>query len=197
MNMQNPEFKVYTGAMWGSKSTRLLMEIERFKHQDKRIAIFKPKIDDRYSVSEIVTHMGWKFPAHVVQCGADVIKFLADSDQIYDVIVVDELFMIPGIAEVLIWLFRNGFTVIVASLDLSSSGRAFKEVEKILPWATYVKKCPAVCTVCGRDAYYTHKKQNDDKEISVGGEEKFEPRCFEHHLLVNNKQNEFPGTIKE
>jgi thymidine kinase len=168
------------------------MEIERFKRQDKRIAIFKPKIDDRYSESEIVTHMGWRFPAHVVQHGNDVIKFLADADPMYDVIVVDELFMIPGIAEVLIWLFRNGFTVIVASLDLSSSGKAFKEVEKILPWATYIKKCPAVCTICGKDAFYTHKKQEDEKEISVGGENLYEPRCFAHHLVINNKQETFP-----
>lgn len=192
MNMKNPEFRVYCGAMWGSKSTRLLMEIERFKHQDKRLAIFKPKIDDRYSASEIVTHMGWRLPAQAVQSGSDVIKFLADSDQIYDVIVVDELFMIPGIADVLIWLFRNGFTVIVASLDLSSSGKAFKEVEKILPWATYIKKCPAVCTICGKDAFYTHKKQDDEKEISVGGENMYEPRCFTHHLIINNKRETFP-----
>lgn len=195
--MRNPEFRVYCGGMFSSKTTRLLMEIERYKRQDKRIIAFKPKIDDRYSNSDIVTHMGWHLPAHVVQSGSDIIKFLADSDQTYDVIVVDELFMISGIAEVLIWLYRNGFTVIGASLDLSSSGKAFKEVEKILPWATYVKKCPAVCAVCGQDAYYTHKKIADDKEISVGGDEKFEPRCFEHHLIINNKQDEFTGTIKE
>ena len=191
-DMPNPEFRVLTGPMFSSKTTRLLMEIERFKRQDKRIAVFKPMIDDRYSKADIVTHMGWHLPAIAVQQGSDIIKFLADSDQNYDVIVVDELFMISGIAEVLIWLFRNGFTVIVASLDLSSSGKAFKEVEKILPWATYVKKCPAVCTVCGKDAFYTHKKQNDDKEISVGGENMYEPRCFTHHLVINNRQEVFP-----
>ena len=191
--MNNPEFKVYTGPMWGSKSTQLLMEIERYKYQDKKVAVFKPKMDDRYSTSEIVTHMGWKLTANAVQDGADVVRFLADSDQSYDVLVVDELFMIPGIAEVLIWLFRNGFTVIVASLDLSSSGKAFKEVEKILPWATFIKKCPAVCTTCGRDAYYTHKKATEVKEeISVGGGETYEPRCFQCHLIVNKKIDEMP-----
>lgn len=187
MKNQNPEFKVYVGCMFGSKSSRVLMEIERYKRQNKKIAVFKPLIDNRYSEAEIVTHMGWRFPAVCVKTGADVLKFFVDSDEQYDVVVVDELFMIPGIADALVWLYKNGYTVIAASIDLSSSGKPFKEVERVISYATYVKKCPAVCSMCDRDAYYTYKKTEDNEEISVGGEEKYEPRCYRHHPLINQQ----------
>ena len=58
----------------------------------------------------------------------------------------------------------------------------------MLPWATKIEKCPAVCPVCGRDAYYTYKKNDDGEEIAVGGAELYEPRCFEHHPIMNKRE---------
>ena len=129
--------------------------------------------------------------ARVVENGADVLEFLAEMQTSPDVIAVDEAFMIPGIAEALIFLYRNGFHVIVSSLDMSSSGKTFKEVEKMLPWATEVKKCSAVCEVCGKDAFFTHKKQNlTEEEIQVGGSDLYSPRCFRCHPFIWQREQE-------
>jgi thymidine kinase len=137
-----------------------------------------------------VTHGGWKVDAIAVKTGADILQYLADTTEDPDVVGVDEAFMIPNVAEVLTWIYKNGISVVVSTLDLGYQAKPFKEVEKMLPWATHVEKCSAICTVCGRDAFYTHKKHiNDDiNEIQVGGAEAYEPRCFQHHLAVNNKQ---------
>ena len=57
-------------------------------------------------------------------------------------------------------------------------------MEKMLPWATRIEKCAAVCLVCGEDAFYTQKKIADLAEIAVGGSELYEPRCWHHHSVV-------------
>ena len=103
--------------------------------------------------------------------------------------------MIPNVSDALIWLFRNGVSVVVSSLDIGSQGKPFHEIEKLLAWATHVEKCAAVCTVCGLDAYYTHKKQVDDveREIHVGGAELYDPRCFNHHIIVNKRDQVVDG----
>jgi thymidine kinase len=191
----NPTFTVYCGPMFSSKTSRLLMELERYKYQHTTTVVFKPQIDTRYSVSEIVTHGGWKHSAVCVKEGADILQYLADTDTDPRVIAVDEAFMIPGVAEVLVFLYRSGFSIIVSTLDMAANGKPFPEVVHMLPWATRVEKCTAVCTVCGRDAYYTHKKQvgGDEFVVEVGGSELYEPRCFEHHLAVNNR----PKTVRE
>lgn len=173
--------------MFSSKTSKLLLTLEKFKHQNKKIIAFKPLLDDRYSETQIVTHMGWKYDSRVVKDHVDMLKVLSDDPENYNVVAVDEQFMIPGSAEVLIWLFRTGFTIVVSTLDLSSQGKPFDEVQKILPYATKVEKCSSVCTICGRDAFYTHRKVQSDDEISVGGSESYEPRCYQHFIAINEE----------
>ena len=192
----DPTYKVFVGPMFSSKTSRLLMELERYKHQHRAIECFKPRIDDRYSEEDIVSHSGWRTKAHCVKEGTDVLGILADVDVEPSVIAVDEAFMIPGVADVLTWLYKNGISIVVSSLDLSSTGKSFKEIEHMMPFATYIEKCTAVCTVCGSDARYTHKKQVGGDEIEVGGHELYDPRCgkchssiFNHELLLNKKHD--------
>jgi thymidine kinase len=185
---QNPTLTVYTGPMFSSKTTKLLSDLERYKLQHKKVMVFKPAVDDRYSDTDVVSHAGWKWPAVTVKEGPDIFGFLSEVESPPDVVAVDEAFMIPGVADVLVWLYKYGITIVVSSLDLGYQGKPFKEVEKLLPWATRVEKCTAVCTACGRDAFYTHKKQvTSDEEIQVGGSELYEPRCFRHHLAIDNR----------
>jgi len=186
--LNNPEFIVYCGPMFSSKTSRLLSTLEKYKYQHKKIVIFKPNIDDRYSYSEVATHSGWKVPAVCVKTGAEILEYLTSLDEEPHVVAVDEAFMIPGSADALTWLFTYGFTIVVSSLEMSAAGKPFSEIEKMLVWATQVEKCTAVCTVCGRDAHYTHKKQTGGEEIEVGGSELYEPRCYSHHLAIDQRQ---------
>lgn len=166
--------------MFSSKTSSLLATLEKYKYQHKKAIVFKPNIDDRYSISEVVTHGGWKVPAVCVKSGSEILEYLMSHDEEPQVVAVDEAFMIPGSADALTWLYTYGFTVVVSSLEMSSAGKPFTEIEKMLPWATQVNKCTAVCTACGRDAHFTHKKQTGGEEIEVGGSELYEPRCAQH-----------------
>lgn len=186
--MQNPRFIVYTGGMFSGKSSKMLAYLDRCKYQKKDFVIFKPKLDSRYSDVNVVTHTGFSAPANVVESGEDIIEHLLAMAHPPRVVAVDEAFMIPGVAEVLVLLYRQGIDIVVSSLDLSATGKPFAEVEKILPWATHVEKCAAVCVVCGHDAHFTHRKQVTGDEILVGGEELYEPRCWAHHIIINTSE---------
>jgi thymidine kinase len=183
--MENPQFIIFTGPMFGSKTTRLLAVIDRFRYQNRKVIAFKPLMDDRYSKVKICTHSGGSFPAVGINVGEDIVQHLAVSGKDCDVIAVDEAFMIDGIAQVLLELFREGKTLVVSSLQLSASGKVFEEVRDMMPWATKIEICPAVCPVTGKDAYYTYRKVEGLGEIAVGGADMYEPRCWEYHPFMN------------
>lgn len=177
-------FVVYCGPMFSSKTTRLLSELDRFRIRRKDFLCFKPRIDDRYSEGEIVTHSGMKIPAQLVEDGSEILYHIVNyKGEERPIIAVDEAFMIPGVADALITLHQQGFTILISTIDLSASCIPFDEVTKILPYATEIHKCTAVCTECGDNAHYTYRKfdNSDLGEISVGGFDKYEPRCQRHH----------------
>ena len=187
--MSDPKFIIFTGPMFGSKTTRLLAAVDRYKHQNKKIVAFKPKMDNRYSNVEICTHSGGKLPAIGVDTGRDIESYIENSDITFDVVAIDEAFMIDGSAEAALALFRKGATVIVSSLQLSASGTVFEEVRDMMPWATKIEICPAVCPLTGRDAFYTQRKIDSIDEITVGGADIYEPRCWEYHSFMNRKEH--------
>ena len=184
--INDPEFIIFTGPMFGSKTTRLLATVDRYKYQNKKIVAFKPAMDIRYSKSEISTHSGGRLTAIGVKSGDDMIEYISNMDQNCDVIAVDEAFMIEKCAKALIYLFREGKNIIVSSLQLSATGKVFEEVRDIMPWATKIEVCPAVCPITGRDAYYTHRKFKGN-EITVGGSDLYEPRSWEYHDFMNQR----------
>ena len=187
--MRDPEFIIFTGPMFGSKTTRLLAAIDRYRYQKKNVIAFKPKMDDRYSTTEISTHAGGKIFAIGVNTGSDIIKYIDAYEETVNVVAVDEAFMIDGISETLLDLFRKGKTIIVSSLQLSATGNVFEEIRDMMPWATDIVVCPAVCTVTNRDAYYTYRKVEGD-EIMVGGSDLYEPRCWEFHEFMNKRDGD-------
>lgn len=174
--MVNPEFVIFTGPMFGGKTTRMLSLLERAKYRKKKIVLFKPTGDDRYSANKVKTHTGASWAATLVNNGQDILDTANGSD----IVAVDEAFMIPGSADALIQLFKSGKTIYVSSIQLSASGEPFEEIAKMFPWATKIEICPAVCPISGQDAYYTIAKKEGLDTIHVGGSDTYEPRSFYH-----------------
>lgn len=183
-----PNLKLYVGPMFSGKSTKLLSQVDRYKFAKKRVVCFKPKMDNRYTDEGfIVTHSGNKVPCVLINTGQDLIEYFEDKS-IPDAIAIDEAFMIDDISSACLHFFyKKRIDVLVATLDLSSSLNDFSEVSKLLGHATKIKKCKAVCTVCGEDASYTLRKEefSNSSLIQVGGEDMYEARCLKHHSDIN------------
>jgi thymidine kinase len=163
----------------------MLLEAQNHGYRQRRILAYKPTMDDRYSKTEITTHSGMvSLPAVTIEVADDLITHVLQQDIAVEntTIVLDEVFMVPKIGKQLVWLYRNGFSLLVSSLDLSSAMEPFLEIVEILPWVTDVQKCTAVCQVCRADARYTYRKPGaGDDIILVGGVETYEARCSSCH----------------
>lgn len=178
--------------MFSGKTSRLLLDLEKDKHAGRHVIALKPQIDTRYELDTVISHDGLKCPAipidnpeqiyEAVEMALD--KCGGDSSKI--VIGFDELFMLKGASDALIYLFRNGINVKIASLDLNYECKPFEEVKKLLPWATDIINCTSACSICGQDASYTWRKVVSDQDVLVGGADLYEPRCSEHHSLFRN-----------
>jgi thymidine kinase len=180
--MKPPELKIFTGPMFGGKTTRMLAALERYQYQNRETILFKPFIDKRYSQEKVVTHKGQEHKSVMVGYGKDILELGMKAD----VVAVDEMFMIPDSAQALLSLYKKGKTVLVSTLQLSSqpSGyEAFEEVKTLMPWATSIEVCPAVCSQCDRDAFYTQRIGDQPKQILVGGAEAYQPVCWKHSLV--------------
>ena len=71
----DPDFIIFVGPMFGSKTTRLLAAIDRYRYQKKNVVAFKPRMDDRYSSTEISTHSGGK----IFAIGSQTHKLSSDT----------------------------------------------------------------------------------------------------------------------
>jgi thymidine kinase len=171
--------------MFGGKTTRLLAALDRYRYQKKNILLFKPKMDERYNKESITTHNGIESPrAILVETGHDLYSIFTsiEEEENVDVIAVDEAFMIPGCADALIKIYKTrAKTIVVSSIQLNSVGGVMAEIPKMMPWATEMTVCPAVCSECDANAHFTHKKSNQDNiGIEVGGSELYESLCYYH-----------------
>ena len=181
----NPFFNIYIGPMFGSKTTRLLGEVDRLKHKGRKVAAFKPKMDARYSADKISSHNGGSVDAYSIESAEEIF----DLSYQFDSIAVDEAFMIPNIAAVLIDSYRSGKNIIVSSIQMDAGEKPFPSIEKMLPFATKIEVCPAVCSFqgCDQDAFYTKALfdiENATQEEKVGAKGMYEPRCFQHFFEI-------------
>ena len=180
----DPTWTIFTGPMFGSKTTQLIAAVERFKYQNKTVMVFKPRMDNRYEQDSIVTHMGSQLKAASVNSGEEILQMVRDSEKC-DAVAIDEAFMIDGAADACLELFGSGVSIVIASIQLSASGLPFDEIKDMMPYATRIEVCPAVCPETGRDAYYTARKRSDLDEIAVGGSDLYAPTCWEVHPHMN------------
>jgi thymidine kinase len=177
--------------MFSGKSTKLLQQIDRYKIAQKNIICFKPKLDTRYTDDGfIVTHNDVHAPCHLIDTGDDLLEIFKELNEKEAVhaIAVDEAFMIDNISDACVRLFYDKkIDILVSTIDLSASLVPFNDVTQLLCHATHVKKCKAVCTVCGSDASYTLRKfsiDSLDEQIRIGGSDLYEPRCLMHHSNI-------------
>jgi thymidine kinase len=176
--MNNPEFVIFTGPMFGGKTSRMISLLERAGYQKKRIVLFKPLIDNRNSNVSVVSHNGLTWGSKDVKRGKDILKEI--EKETYDIIAVDEAFMIKGVGDILIKLFKKGYTIYVSSIQLSTKLKPFREIEKIMPWATKIEVCPAVCPYSGNEAFYT-KSYVKTSHIQVGGMQIYHPVSYHYN----------------
>ena len=183
--------EVICGPMFAGKSEELIRRIKRIEYAKKKVIVFKPLIDNRYSENEVVSHNKRKTKCYNLSTSSDVYKYI--SEDTYAVAFDEVQFMDEGILDVCQELADKGIRVICAGLDNDFRGEPFSIMPQLLCMAEYVTKLTAICNVCGSNATRTQRIVNgvpasyDDPIIIVGASEAYEPRCRHCHE-VRGKQ---------
>lgn len=185
--------EVITGSMYAGKTEELIRRIKRIQYAKKKVIVFKPYIDDRYSASEVVSHANNRTKSFVVKQPLEVLDYCQDKD-LYAVAIDEAQFFSEEIIEVCEKLANDGIRVIVAGLDKDFRGEPFGVMPELLARAEYVTKLDAICQVCGAPATRTqrlidgHPAHYNDPIIKVGAKEQYEARCRHCHIVIKDDE---------
>ena len=79
------------GAMFAGKTSELLKRILWAKHQNKKIIVIKPSIDNRYSNNKIITHNDLSHECYAMKDWATTLKkFIFEKNDV-DILFLDEI----------------------------------------------------------------------------------------------------------
>jgi thymidine kinase len=163
------------GPMFSGKSEELMRRLRRAMIARKRVQVFKPVIDQRYSTDEIVSHNHLRMKSQVIQRAAEILPL---TDPRTDVVGVDEAnFFGPELVEIATQLADGGKQVMIAGLDTDYMGRPFPPMPELLSLAESITKTLAICMRCGNPAKHTQRLVESDDLIVVGATGMYEARC--------------------
>ena len=183
--------EVICGCMFAGKTEELIRRLKRLEYAKKSYLLFKPKIDNRYSEKEVVSHNLNKKNSIIIENAADLVKNLPSV--LPYAIAIDEVQffgedMIPVIQD----LANRGVRVIVAGLDTDFRAEPFGIMPTLLALAEDVTKLHAICQCCGSLASRTQRLINglparySDPIILVGAKEQYEARCRHCHVVIKD-----------
>ncbi|HLW75660.1 MAG TPA: thymidine kinase [Bryobacteraceae bacterium] len=167
--------EVVCGPMFSGKSEELIRRLRRARIARKRVQVFKPAIDDRYALDEIVSHGDQRMKSEVVAAAEEI---AARVDPRTQVVGIDESnFFGAGLADLASHLADNGKQVIISGLDTDYLGRPFSPMPDLLCIAETITKMLAVCMRCGNPAKHTQRLVESTDLIVVGAAGMYEARC--------------------
>jgi thymidine kinase len=172
--------EVIAGCMFSGKTEELIRRLRRAQIAKQTVKIFKPKIDNRYSTTAIVSHSDQFLPSILINDINEVFELASSAH----VIGIDEAqFFSNDIIDVCNKLANQGKRVIVAGLDQDYKGVPFEPMPHLLAIAEYITKTLAICVVCGNPADKTQRKTKSSERVIVGASDIYEARCRKCHYI--------------
>lgn len=166
--------EVIAGSMFSGKTEELIRRLRRAKIAQQKVEIFKPAMDTRYSVAEVVSHDENSILSTPVENSGNIMLLTGDVD----VIGIDEAqFFDPGLVEVCVSLANMGIRVIIAGLDMDFKGKPFGPIPGLMAVADHITKVHAICMQCGDVAQFSHRFSKADKLVLLGEKDEYEPLC--------------------
>jgi thymidine kinase len=171
--------EVVCGPMFSGKTEELIRRVKRAQIAKQRVQIFKPAIDVRYDVEDVVSHSSQVIKAEPVESAVDILIRLKDSTR---VVAIDEVqFFDENIITVVTKLAARGYRVICAGLDLDFRAQPFGPMPTLLALADEVMKIHAICTVCGAPATRSQRLTSQKERVLLGETDAYEARCRGHY----------------
>src|SRR6185436_4573153 len=167
--------EVIAGSMFSGKSEELIRRLRRAKIARRKVQVFKPEVDTRFSQDHIVSHSEMRHESSKTRSAADV---LARVEPDTEVVGIDEgQFFDNDLVEIANRLAARGVRVIIAGLDQDYTGKPFEPMPQLLAVAEYITKTHAICVRCGQPANYSQRIVEVEGQVVVGASDAYEARC--------------------
>ena len=160
--------------MFSGKTEELIRRLKRAQLAKMKVEIYKPVVDTRYHLENIVSHNYNSIPGFPVSNPKEIALRSPDSE----IIGIDEAqFFDENLTDVCVWLANRGKRVIVAGLDMDFAGKPFGPMASLMAVAEYVTKVHAICMRCGNVASYSYRLVPSQEKFLLGETELYEARC--------------------
>ena len=88
--------EVVTGCMFSGKTEELIRRLNRARYATQKVVMYKPAVDTRYAVDDVVSHSDNRYPCRPVQAASDILRLVNDAQvvgideaQFFDATLVD------------------------------------------------------------------------------------------------------------
>jgi len=182
------------GSMFSGKTDELIRQTRRAEFAGKKVAMFKPKVDNRWGLKDKVkSHSGAEHPAIEISHSGEIESNVTAE---IDVVAIDEIqFLDQGVVDVVKRLLDLDIEVIFGGLPLDFRGEPFGPMPILLALSDEITRLTAICThrdngdICGEPATRTQRllggkpANYHDPIIMIGAENEYAPRCPRHHFV--------------
>lgn len=166
--------EVICGSMFSGKTEELIRRLNRAIIAKQEVEIFKPSIDNRYHVSDVVSHNERAIRCTPVQFANEILLLVGSCS----VVGIDEAqFFDEQLVEVCTKLADSGKRVIVAGLDMDFNGKPFGSMPDLMSVAEFITKVHAICVKCGDVASYSFRLGGSSEKVMIGQNDFYEARC--------------------
>ncbi len=167
-------FELIVGPMFSGKTEELIRRLKRAKIAGQETLIFKPKMDDRYHESHVVSHDENFLVSKAIEKPEEIIGMVKEET----VIGIDEVqFFSREVLEAIRELTKGGRRVLAAGLDKDYLGDPFPPVPDLMAEADYLTKLHAICVRCGAPASFSYRKSPVKEKLLLGEKDDYEARC--------------------
>ena len=183
------------GTMDSAKTMNLLAVAHNYRQQGKKVALLKPRLDDRFGGGVIASRSGLEKPVDLLLEKDTVLDppFFADLD----CVLVDEaqFLSIQVIEQLRTLTHSQNVPVICYGLRTDFRTRLFPGAQRLFELADSIEEVKVTCQYCNRKAIFNMRladgvpTQTGD-QIQLGANESYAPTC---HLCYVER---LPGAIE-
>ena len=170
------------GAMGSSKTANALMVRYNYLEKGKKVALLKPKCENRDGESVIRSRIGL-----VAEC--EFAEDFLDSyaGELYDAVIADEVqFLAPEIIDKLSDLVdEHNITVICYGLRTDFQSNLFPGAKRLMELADDIEQIKTICW-CGKRAHFNARIVDgqiatEGEQVQIGGNESYTALCRKHY----------------
>jgi thymidine kinase len=183
------------GTMDSAKTMNLLAVAHNYRQQGKRVALLKPRLDDRFGGRVIVSRSGLEKAVDLLLEDDTELDLPFFSE--LDCVLVDEAqFLSSKVIEQLRAVTRTcNVPVICYGLRTDFRTRLFPGAQRLFELADSIEEIKVTCQYCNRKAIFNMRLVNgeptaDGEQIQLGANESYAPAC--HVCYVER----LPGVIE-